>query len=165
MPFRAKWSAEHKQAIEQAVLAHGYSVPQAHEAAITGTLPGIGQRLEPIPIGKSTVALYAQDARRRARHLEEVSADPATVLHDQAVTLAVNFKRLVEKRGKAGTTMTAADLIELAKAGREVHSLIRALDPPKGSGGRQQARKRAETLNEPDAEPDWIDQVATNGAT
>ena len=163
MAFKAKWGREQRQAIEDAALVHGWSIPKVHTAAQAGSLPGIGARLEPFDIGISTVGDYITQARRRQRAEADIGLDPTAVLQEQAMTLVNDYKSLLAKTRGTKSKRTAAEIVELAKAGRELSALLRALDPQPRRNGAKTAREPVETGNEDEA-PDFLDTLATNGS-
>lgn len=164
MAFKAKWGRQQRKAIEDAALVHGWSIPKVHAAAQAGSLPGIGQRLEPFDIGLATVGDYITQARRRQRAMEDMQANPATVLEEQALTLAMDYKQLLEKTRGTKSKRTAAEITELAKAGRELQAFLKALGLGPNGNKAQTAGTGVETGNEA-AEPDFVDQLASNGST
>lgn len=171
--FQPRWTREQVRAVEEAALTYGYTAERAWAAAHAGTLPGLGERLEPFEIAKSTTRFYITKARRAALQLEEANGDPAVMLQQEAHELVVEYKRLVSTK-RRGQRLDAAALVELAKAGREVHAFLRALDPPKSRRGgasgtvetHAEAAEAEKRQGDNSAERgDWIDAqaLAQNG--
>jgi hypothetical protein len=166
MPFRAKWSDAQRKAILDACTRYGFSAQRAYEAANDGSLPGTGQRLDPFPIALATVREYVTKERRRLRAMEEMSADPAAVMHEEAQALAVAVRRArIRVTTKQGVP-TPEEITALAKAAREVHALLKALDPkPSRNGPTRPVETPESAPDEPERAPDFLDELASNGSS
>jgi hypothetical protein len=165
MPFKARYSTEQKQAVIDAATRYHMTGEAAHRAANEGSLPGLGQRLEPFPIALSTVRELITKERKRLRLLEEAGTDPTAVMHQEAQALAIAVKQARERVTSSKNVPTPEQITALAKAAREVHALLKALAPePKRNRAQSTVETPQESDQEPDAEPDFIDALAANGS-
>lgn len=165
--FQAVWTEEQKAAIVEAHSRHGMSGDAIHEACNTGTLPGLGARLEPFPIALATVRGYITEYRREQRLLDEAAADPTAILHKEAQALALAFQRMRQRMTRDQSTLTPEQVTALAKAGKELHGLLKGLSPePKRNGG-EKGVETPQTGGAGDAhtrDPDFLDALA-NGSS
>lgn len=128
MAFSRRWSDQQQLAIELAALDHGYTAPQTWKAALAGTLPGVGNGLEPMDIPLSTVRAYQTAARKtqttRINHSKTAEETLSSVVIDIAQLLRTQVGHLQKKAakgdltpGRIGDIATAATkLVNLQKA-------------------------------------------------
>ena len=157
MVFKARWSTDQKQAVIDAAIRYGMTGEATWRAANDGSLPGLGQRLEPFPIALATCREYITTERKRRRLMEEAQADPTALMHEEAQALAVALRDLRRRIINPRRTPTSQEITELSKAAREVHALLKALTP---------TRPKTNPAHEPEDEspaPDFIDALAANG--
>lgn len=169
--FQPTWTEEQKAAIREAHSRHGMSGDAIHEACNTGTLPGIGARLEPFPIALATVRGYITAYRREQRLMDEAAADPAAILHKEAQALALAFQRMRQRMTRDQSTLTPEQVTALAKAGRELHGLLKGLDPKPPRNGAERGIETPQTgsagaphAGASEREPDFLDALA-NGSS
>jgi hypothetical protein len=168
-PFQNRWTKQQRQAIVDACLRYGMTTTAAHAAAHDGSLPGAGQDLDPFPIPLATVREYATKARREARLLETAKAHPEELFEQEARVLVAAWKRTREQMTRRKSTLTPAQVSELAKAGLDVHKFLKAIgsktqvrtaetqETGKGTNSAQDAT--------PDQEPDFLDVLASTKHT
>lgn len=152
--FASKWDRRIKAAVLYLVLERGQTATAAHRLAVAGELPRLngGPDLEPapgLPIG--TVRDWCREERGRRATEKAAAAGPNEVLERSAGRLAASFERMVERAVKQANTgkLEPKRLTELARAGRELEQLTRALSP----GSTAPAAAAATTARGPSAAP------------
>lgn len=131
MAFKARYSAEQKEAIAEAVGVFGYNAKQLVAAARDGTLPGKGATVKPFDLKGSYAAYLATEERKRRRALEVAGTDPGDVIREGIGRLVQAWEHDVAaatvRRGK--NKATPGQLRDLAAAGREIRKLAAELHP------------------------------------
>lgn len=126
MAFAKRYSDAQTAAVVAAQLDHGLSGAATSAAAARGELPGIGRDLEPFEIPAGTCRDKAGDERRRRHAVEAASAGPDAVLRLVTGEAVAMLERHAARLRKRRRTVTAAEIAELAKAGRAVADLVKA---------------------------------------
>lgn len=171
MPFTSRWPDGVKAAAVALVLERGWTAREAWTAALEGKLQHKGQTLAPargLPLG--TVRDWARIARLERAQLAAAAAGPDAFLsrHVGELVGMLDSERAKARRrlaaGKAGPDVIG----QLAKAGREVAQLARAIQPRSGSprlngaddGGDAPARGSSAGKSDTPAEGSFIDALA-----
>jgi hypothetical protein len=132
VPFASTHPAELRAAIVRAILERDMPATRARELAAAGNLePGLAAAT--VPIG--TVRDWARDERRRRGASAAAAQGPAAMLQGYAGRLAQLLERETarlerQRRGPLDTRRVA----DLARAGRELAALSRAIGAEPGAG-------------------------------
>jgi hypothetical protein len=129
MPFRAKYSAAQREAVVRAVLDYGLTAAQATRLANKGELPGVGDEVGAFGIGPYYVGDLVRREKQRRSIQEHASHSPEEIMRDSLGVLAERLDHEVRKlQRQRRRPVTGEQISALAKAGRDVASLARAVN-------------------------------------
>lgn len=126
MAFRAKYSAEQRAAAVRAVLEYQLSYREASRRAHRGELPGAPDDLPAFDMGPEYLGDLVRAEKQRRGVQERAASSPEEIMRETLGVLAERLDREVRKLQKR-RRVTGDEITGLAKAGREVASLARAV--------------------------------------
>jgi hypothetical protein len=155
MAFRAKFSDAQREALVRAALDYGLSARRAAILATRGELPGADPDLPAFAMTYEYAAQLVREERNRRGAREAAASTPETIMRQTLGMLAMRLEEQVRRLERRRKPPTPSEIGELARAGKEIASLARAVH-----GLPAERAPKAEKNGEAPADSDLIGALA-----